>query len=176
MIKIISSTIVMAGLLSLAVSANAEPPINSIKMIHSTNFDIDRSELDDIKALMQAAVDDAHIPGALLLVGNDEGIGLVETVGYQGPEDNTPVNLDTIFRIYSMTKPIVSVATMTMVEDGLIRLDDPVSKYIPEFAELKVMDDTSFFVPASKAYRIAEPIHGAMADNTVVRPMLSAGG
>lgn len=165
MIKIISSTIVMAGLLSLAVSANAEPPINSIKMIHSTNFDIDRSELDD-----------AHIPGALLLVGNDEGIGLVETVGYQGPEDNTPVNLDTIFRIYSMTKPIVSVATMTMVEDGLIRLDDPVSKYIPEFAELKVMDDTSFFVPASKAYRIAEPIHGAMADNTVVRPMLSAGG
>lgn len=267
-------------LVSLAV--NAAPPINSINMIHSTNFGIDRSELDEIKAQMQAAVDGEHIPGALLMVGNGEGVGFVETVGYQGPEDNTPVNQDTIFRIYSMTKPIISVATMSMVEDGLLQLDDPVSRFIPEFADLKVIDeesgditstrndmtiqhlithesgliqaffspdsrlgklysenvsmagtalqtaqalgklpvffepgtkwhyghstdvlgavlevaagkpldellaerifdplgmnDTSFYVPLSKSYRIAEPIHGRMPDNTVVRPMFSGGG
>ncbi len=273
-----------AALLSLmSITVNAEPPINSIKMIHSTNFGIDRSELEVIKSRMQAAVDDDHVAGALLLVGSNQGVGVVETVGYQGPDHKTPVNQDTIFRIYSMTKPIVSVATMSMVEDGLIKLDDPVSKFIPEFAELKVidettgeisrsdtamtvqhlltqesgliqeffspdsklgklyganvssvgntalqlaqslgklpvyfepgskwhyghstdvlgavievaagkpldellrerifdplgMDDTSFYVPGAKAYRIAEPIHGEMGDNTIVRPMLSGGG
>lgn len=276
--------VIGAALLLLAsIAVNAEPPINSIKRVHSTNFGIDRSELELIKSRMQAAVDADHIAGALLLVGNNQGVGVVETVGYQGPDDKTPVNQDTIFRIYSMTKPIVSVATMSMVEDGLIKLDDPVSKFIPEFAELKVidettgeisssqtamtvqhllthesgliqeffspdsklgklyganvstvgntalqvaqslgklpvyfepgskwhyghstdvlgavievaagkpldqllrerifdplgMDDTSFFVPAAKAYRIAEPIHGEMGDNTIVRPMLSGGG
>ena len=272
-----------ALMLLISITVNAEPPINAIKMIHSTNFGIDRSELEVIKSRMQAAVDDDHIAGALLLVGSDQGVGVVETVGYQGPDDKTPVNQDTKFRIYSMTKPIVSVATMSMVEDGLIKLDDPVSKFIPEFAELKVidettgeisrsdtamtvqhlltqesgliqeffspdsklgklyganvssvgntalqlaqslgklpvyfepgskwhyghstdvlgavievaagkpldellrerifdplgMDDTSFYVPAAKAYRIAEPIHGEMGDNTMVRPMLSGGG
>ena len=272
-----------ALMLLISITVNAAPPFNSIKMIHSTNFGIDRSELEVIKSRMQAAVDDDHIAGALLLVGSDQGVGVVETVGYQGPDDKTPVNQDTIFRIYSMTKPIVSVATMSMVEDGLIKLDDPVSKFIPEFAELKVidettgeisrsdtamtvqhlltqesgliqeffspdsklgklyganvssvgntalqlaqslgklpvyfepgskwhyghstdvlgavievaagkpldellrerifdplgMDDTSFYVPAAKAYRIAEPIHGEMGDNTMVRPMLSGGG
>ena len=276
--------VIGAALLLLAsITVNAEQPINSIKRVHSINFGIDRSELELIKSRMQAAVDDDHIAGALLLVGNNQGVGVVETVGYQGPDDKTPVNQDTIFRIYSMTKPIVSVATMSMVEDGLIKLDDPVSKFIPEFAELKVidettgeissshtamtvqhlltqesgliqefispdsklgklysanvstvgntalqvaqslgklpvyfepgskwhyghstdvlgavievaagkpldqllrerifdplgMDDTSFFVPAAKAYRIAEPIHGEMGDNTIVRPMLSGGG
>jgi CubicO group peptidase (beta-lactamase class C family) len=132
-----------ALMLLISITVNAEPPINAIKMIHSTNFGIDRSELEVIKSRMQAAVDDDHIAGALLLVGSDQGVGVVETVGYQGPDDKTPVNQDTIFRIYSMTKPIVSVATMSMVEDGLIKLDDPVSKFIPEFAELKVIDETT---------------------------------
>ena len=72
-------TAIMLLLASIAV--NAAPPIDSIKMIHSTNFGIDRSELDEIKASMQAAVDGNHIPGALLLVGNTKGVGVVETVG-----------------------------------------------------------------------------------------------
>ncbi|MEQ9315533.1 MAG: serine hydrolase domain-containing protein, partial [Henriciella sp.] len=53
-------------------------------------------------------------------------------------EGGEPINSDTIFRIYSMTKPITSVAAMMLFEEGVIRLDHPVSKYIPEFAETEV--------------------------------------
>lgn len=269
--------------LLIPFTVSAEPPLNSIRMIHPSNFGIDQAELTEIKSQMQAAVDSGHLPGAILLVGNDKGVGVLLTAGTQGPDDITPVNLDTIFRIYSMTKTVAAVTAMSMVEDGLLKLDDPVSKYIPEFANAKVldeeigetrdafsvmtveslltmqsgliqdifagstklgalypenptsgnytamevaqilgklplrfdpgtrwhyghstdvlgavievaagksldavfrerifdplgMDDTSFYVPASKAYRIADPYHGTMADNTIVRANFSAGG
>lgn len=256
----------------------------SINMIHPSNFGIDAAEIAAIKTQMQAAVDGEFIPGALILVGNADGVGVLETVGYQTSENVTPVNKDTLFRIYSMTKPVISVAAMSLVEDGLLQLDDPVAKYIPEFENLQVidretgetsaarntmtvanllthesglvqaifavdtelgqmymrdfpdysditardlagrigklpvyfepgtawhyghstdvlgavlevaadkpldellnerifhplgMDETTFYVPKSKAYRIAEPIHGAMADYTEVKAMLSGGG
>ncbi|NKB32190.1 MAG: serine hydrolase [Pseudomonadales bacterium] len=117
--------------------------LTSISPIHSTNFGIDQGEIEEIKRAMQTAVDGEFLPGALLLVGNSEGVGVLESVGMQGPDDNTPVNKDTIFRIYSMTKPIISVAIMTMVEDGLINLHDPLEKYIPEFGNLQVMDQNT---------------------------------
>jgi len=113
---------------------------SSIKRIHSTNFGIDQGEIEQIKAQMQAAVDGDFLNGALLLVGNSKGVGVLESVGLLSPENPKPVNQDSIFRIYSMTKPIISVAIMTMVEDGLMALDDPVSKFIPEFADAQVVD------------------------------------
>jgi len=257
---------------------------SSITKIDSTEFGIDANEIADIKAQMQAAVDGGFVAGNILLVGNSKGVGVLETTGTQGPKQSTPMDEQTIFRIYSMTKPIVSVATMTLVEDGLLAISDPVSKYIPEFANMTVidettgaitpaanemtvqdllthesgliygifdpqselgkryfqagslrtditaltlaknlaalplrfepgtkwnysrstdvlgavievaagkpldallnerifeplgMDETTFFVDSSKATRLAQPIHGDMADPTVVTPMLSGGG
>lgn len=108
--------------------------------IHSLNLSIDQSEIDDIKREMQRAVDVEHIAGALLWVGNDDGVGVLETVGTQTSDGVTPVNKDSLFRIYSMTKPVISVAAMSLVEDGLLNLDDPVSDYIPSFANLQVID------------------------------------
>ena len=123
----------------------------SINEVHSTNFGIDQNEIEEIKRTMKAAVDGEFIPGALLLVGNSEGVGLLETVGMQGPTDSTPVNKDTIFRIFSMTKPIISVAIMTMVEDGLIGLQDPLEKYIPEFANLQIIDNETGVIKAAES-------------------------
>lgn len=265
---------------SLAVIADS----SSIKIIDPSALGIAQGEIAAIREQMQAAVDGGHVAGALILAGNKDGIGLLESVGTQGPNDNAPIDEQTLFRIYSMTKPIVSVAAMSMVEDGLLRVEDPVGKYIPEFNSLQIidqatgetraagnvmtvedllthksglvqsifavgttlggmyeqaipsdgsltaldmakrlgelpllfepgtawhyghstdvlgavlevaagqtldvilkerifdplgMDETTFYVPASKASRIAEPIHGEMADNTIVRPMLSGGG
>ncbi|ALO47486.1 serine hydrolase domain-containing protein [Pseudohongiella spirulinae] len=283
--QLLRHTALAAGLLLSATAAMAQNTSDSsIKLIAPDNFGITRQEIADIRSQMQAAVDGNHIAGALLLVGNDDGVGLLETVGTQGPGDSTPIDQETIFRIYSMTKPIVSVAAMTLVEDGLLSVDDPVSKYIPEFASLEIinnetgetrpaqnvmtvehllthksglvqsifatgttlgnlyeqnipsdgsltnreiagrlgnlpllfepgtawhyghstdvlgavlevaagkpldallnerifeplgMDETTFWVPAAKSGRIAEPIHGEMADNTVVRAQLSGGG
>ena len=127
----------------------------SIKEVHSTNFGIDQSEVEEIRKAMQTAVDGDFIPGALLLVGNSLGVGMLEAVGMQSPEGLTPVNKDTIFRIFSMTKPIISVAIMTMVEDGLIDLNDPLEKYIPEFANLKINDpETGISRPAESSITI----------------------
>ena len=128
---------------------------SSVNRIHSTNFGIDQGEIEEIRAQMQAAVDGDFLNGALLLVGNGQGVGVLESVGLLSPENPKPTNQDSIFRIYSMTKPIVSVAIMTMVEDGLMALDDPVSKFIPEFADAQVIDqETGELSPAQNVMTI----------------------
>ena len=80
------------------------------------------------------------VPGAVMVVGRNGKVAWEKTLGNQGPDDTTPMSLDTIFRIQSMTKPVVSVAVMTLVQEGLIGLDDPVSKYLPEYARSTVYD------------------------------------
>src|SRR6056300_1289587 len=123
--------------LDISLGDNGESFASALNPIHPSNFNIDQPELDNIRREMQRAVDSGHISGALLLVGNRDGAGVLETVGTQTAKGATPVNKDTIFRIYSMTKPVISVAAMTLVEDGMLGLDDPVSDYIPSFADLQ---------------------------------------
>src|SRR5436309_3507318 len=79
-----------------------------------------------------------QIPGAILLVARQGRIALFESVGVLDPATKTPMPKDAIFRIYSMSKPITSVAAMILVEQGKLFLSDPVQKYIPAFAEMKV--------------------------------------
>ena len=123
----------------------------SIRLAESADFNIDQEEILEIKQAMQAAVDGDFLPGAILLVGNSQGVGMLETVGTQGPGSRTPMNQDTIFRIYSMTKPIISVAIMSMVEEGLINLNDPLEKYIPEFSNLQVLDSNTGEIRSAKS-------------------------
>lgn len=132
----------LIAVLCLGTAAIAENQ-GAIKMIDSNNFGIDQAEIQSIRQKMQAAVDGGFVSGNIILVGNDEGIGVLENVGTQGPKQTTAMNEQTLFRIYSMTKPIVSVATMSMVEDGLISISDPVSKFIPEFANLNIIDEAT---------------------------------
>ena len=141
--------------LLLFLSASQALADSSVERIHSTNFGIDQGEIEEIRAQMQAAVDGDFLNGALLLVGNGKGVGVLESVGLLSPENPKPINQDSIFRIYSMTKPIVSVAIMTMVEDGMMALDDPVSKFIPEFADASVIDqETGELSPAQNVMTI----------------------
>src|SRR4029450_2391088 len=77
-------------------------------------------------------------PGPPLLVSRHGKIAWFEAMGARDPGTRAPMTKDTIFRIYSMSKPITSVAVMMLVEDGKIALGDPVSKYLPQFGGLKV--------------------------------------
>ncbi len=145
----------LAAFTPLSHGDHADDSLSSIKLIHSSNFGIDQAEIEAIKARMKESVDGGMLAGNLILVGNADGIGVLEGVGYRAPGTQDPVNKDTIFRIYSMTKPIISVAVMTMVEDGLIGVDDPVEKYIPAFADLEVMDqETGRTRPAQSSITI----------------------
>jgi len=78
------------------------------------------------------------IPGAVVLIQQHGKPVYSETFGYRDPVAHTPMTRDAIFRIYSMSKPITSVAVMMLVDDGKIALGDPLSKYIPAFADVKV--------------------------------------
>src|SRR3954468_1067809 len=83
-------------------------------------------------------VDKGTLPGATVLVARRGQIGWFDAIGRQSPAASPPMAHDTIFRIFSMTKPIVSVGIMMLVEDGHFLISDPVAKFVPEFADLKV--------------------------------------
>jgi CubicO group peptidase (beta-lactamase class C family) len=76
--------------------------------------------------------------GAVLLIARGEKIAYLQAIGYQDREKKTPMKVDAIFRLASMTKPIVSVAAMMLVEEGKLDLLAPVAQYLPEFKDMKV--------------------------------------
>jgi CubicO group peptidase (beta-lactamase class C family) len=87
---------------------------------------------------LRREVASGRLPGAVAMVSRRGQIALFEAVGEQDPATGTPMQTDSIFRIYSMTKPVVSVAVMMLVERGLLLLSDPVSRWLPEFANQQV--------------------------------------
>ena len=89
------------------------------------------------------------VPGALLLLERGGESVLRRAWGYRNRAAGTPMTRDTIFRIYSMTKPMVSVATMMLAAEGRLRLDQPVSDFIPSFANLKVMAAGALVEPSA---------------------------
>jgi CubicO group peptidase (beta-lactamase class C family) len=100
----------------------------------------------------EAYVRTGKLSGALTLVARHGQLASLSCVGVADVATGAPLRPDTIFRIYSMTKPVTSVALMTLYEEGRFQLDDPVSRFVPEFAALRVWDDGT---PLS--YRTAFP-------------------
>jgi CubicO group peptidase (beta-lactamase class C family) len=88
--------------------------------------------------VLRREVDSGRLPGAVAMVARRGQIALFDAVGQQDPGTGTPMKTDSIFRIYSMTKPVVSVGVMMLVERGLLLLSDPVSRWLPEYANQKV--------------------------------------
>jgi CubicO group peptidase (beta-lactamase class C family) len=87
---------------------------------------------------VQAFVDSGRVAGVLVAVARGGKLAYLETFGRADRETDVPLAPDAVFRIYSMTKPVTAVATMQLVEQGRLRLDDPVSRYIPAFAGVRV--------------------------------------
>lgn len=95
-------------------------------------------KLAQVKPAVQALIDNGKIAGASVIVARKGKIVLFENFGMMDRDAKKPMQPDTIFRIYSMTKPITSAAAMMLYEEEKLSLDDPVSKYIPKFKSLKV--------------------------------------
>ncbi|MDE2580294.1 MAG: beta-lactamase family protein [Rhodospirillales bacterium] len=89
---------------------------------------------------LQSRIDAGHIPGAVALIARRGRIGYLRAFGRRDPAAPDPMTDDAIFRIYSMTKPIVSTAAMMLWEEGRFLLSDPLAKYIPEFGAVKLAD------------------------------------
>jgi CubicO group peptidase (beta-lactamase class C family) len=83
-------------------------------------------------------IDKGTAPGVTIMVARRGQIGWFDALGRQNPTASTPMAHNSIFRIFSMTKPIVSVGVMMLLEEGHLLLNDPIAKYIPEFSDQKV--------------------------------------
>ncbi|MEY4574939.1 MAG: hypothetical protein RL251_1061 [Pseudomonadota bacterium] len=94
-----------------------------------------------IKAEFDSYVSSGKLPGVLATIGRASGLPDVIAVGTQGLGEKTPVNIDTLWRVYSMTKPITGMAAMILVGEGKMKLDQPISEFLPEFANMTVLTD-----------------------------------
>jgi CubicO group peptidase (beta-lactamase class C family) len=96
------------------------------------------TRLKRLSERLNEGVKNNELPGAVVLIARNGKLVMFDSFGYRDKEAKVPMTNDTIFRIASMTKPIVSVAAMILVEEGKLTLADPVSRYIPAFADTKV--------------------------------------
>lgn len=94
-----------------------------------------------VSSVLRHYVDAGHVPGLVAGVSRNGRIVYLEAMGWQDVENGIPMRDDAMFQVRSMSKPIASVAVMQLIESGHLRLDDPVSRYIPSFADMQVFDN-----------------------------------
>ena len=119
---------------------------------------LEPSALQRLTTAMEREVAAGRAPGVSMLIARHGKVGFAQTLGALRP-GGPAMPLDAIFRIYSMTKPIVSVAAMTLVEEGRLLITDPVSKYIPAFAEMNLgveKGDALELVPAKRPITVQD--------------------
>ena len=123
--------------LALAAAASLATA-RDLPVVKPESVGMSGERLARIGTWLKAEVAAGKIPGAVVLVARDGKVAYQETIGKLDPQKGTPMTSDAIFRIYSMTKPITTVAAMILVEEGRLTLDAPVSRFIPEFAKMQV--------------------------------------
>jgi CubicO group peptidase (beta-lactamase class C family) len=121
-----------------AAKAATSPQTPSLPHAKPETIGLSPSRLQKLSDAFKREVDKGTLPGATVMVARKGQIGWFDAIGRQSPADSRPMAHDTLFRIFSMTKPIVSVGIMMLVEEGHLLLAEPVAKFIPEFAKQKV--------------------------------------
>ena len=116
--------------------ARAEMPVPFAAAPEEVGLSSER--LARIAAVTEEHIKSGILPGAVMLVARRGKIAWFKTLGYRDREHDDPMRPDAIFRLYSMTKPIVTVAAMMLVEEGRMQITDPVEMYLPEIGKMKV--------------------------------------
>ena len=130
-------SIVLAGAMPESNSADL-PNIKGVPTADADSVGMSSERLEKIDSVMQAYIDRNEIAGAVTLVARYGKVVHFSALGKRDVENGEPMQHDTIFRIASMTKPIASVASMMLYEEGHFQLRDPISKWLPEFSEMEV--------------------------------------
>ncbi len=126
--KYLGSTLMLAACLA-ALAAQAQP----LPQASPESVGMSTERLGKITSVFQQEVADKKLPGAVIMVARKGKLVYSQAFGTLNNAANAPMKQDSIFRIYSMTKPMVSTALMMLVEDGKVQLTDPVSKFLPSF-------------------------------------------
>jgi CubicO group peptidase (beta-lactamase class C family) len=151
----VSSAVLTAALL-LATFASAQ----DLPTAKPESVGLSSERLDRIGAEIQRNIDDKRIAGAVTLVARHGKVAWFKAQGMADRENSKPMRTDAMFRICSMSKPITSLAAMMLYEEGRFLLDDPVSKYLPEFKNPKVFVKPAhgdpYTIPATKEITIRD--------------------
>ena len=123
---------------AVATAAAERTAARDLETVEPADVGVSARRLERLTAGMQGMVDDGKLAGVVTLMARGGKLVHVHVAGVQDIESGAPMERDSIFRIYSMTKPITGVALMMLYEEGRWRLNDPVSRFIPGFADLKV--------------------------------------
>jgi CubicO group peptidase (beta-lactamase class C family) len=161
--QILRRTVCALSLFGAAVVALAQVPPS----VRPEEVGFSSERLSRVGAWVQREMAAKRIPGAVILVVRDGKTAYYEAFGQQNPARDEPMRRDSIFRIYSMTKPIVSVAAMMLVEEGQLLLEAPVSRYLPAFGNVKVGTE-KVDAAGNKSLELA-PVRRAMTVQDLMR-------
>ena len=145
MIRSIAFMLAVLGL--SACGAETAPTPGTVQ-----GFDLAR--LENMERVFGQQVEEGRLPGAVMLVSRRGEIIHEDAVGFADIDAGTPLRTDSLFRIYSMTKPVVTVAALQQIEDGLYTLDTPVTAFLPEFGALQVSGEDGELRPVSATMTI----------------------
>lgn len=132
---------------------------NIIPLSNAKQLGFDEARLNKIPDFFQSYVEKKKLSGCSALVARKGEVAHFSANGTLALDSSQPISADTIFRIYSMSKPITSVALMSLFEQGLFRLDNPVSKFLPEFANMQVWNGGSNLKPSVRPAARPVTIH-----------------
>lgn len=150
-----------AGLLALAACGGRADP--ALPAAPPAALGLSPAALDSIEPALQAFVDSGELGGIYAVVARHGQIAFETTVGWKDVARREPLSRDAVFRIYSMTKPVVAAGVLRLVDEGKVGLDDPVSAYLPAFADVR------FFAGGTAA----EPVLAAASSPITVRQLLN---
>ncbi|NND81772.1 MAG: beta-lactamase family protein [Gammaproteobacteria bacterium] len=159
--------------LSLMLQVDYPAYAAGLKAAKPERVGVSSERLQRLNELADKYVAEGSYSGIVTMVARNGKIIHSNAAGTYGVNDETPMADDTLFRIYSMTKPVTAVAAMVLYEQGKFHLDDPVAKYLPELADLKVLKDGEMVDPMQPATmrhlltHTAGMTYGWTADNPV---------
>lgn len=130
---------VLAAIPCGLAEAQVSAPSTRAIPVDAEGAGFDSSALEALDALFEREVEQGRVVGCVALAARGDHVGYCRTFGLRDREAEEPMTEDTIFRIYSMSKPVTSVAVLMLVERGSIQLDDPVEKHLPALAEQRVL-------------------------------------
>jgi CubicO group peptidase (beta-lactamase class C family) len=151
--KSLKSVLSIVALLIATSTAYAETP--APPAAKPEDVGLSSAQLKRLEAVTKQNIDDGLMPGAVMLVARRGKVAWVSVQGKRAPDSDDAMKFDSIFRIYSMTKPIVSLVLMQLVEEGKLQVSDPVAKYLPEIGKMKV--GTEVVVEGKPVLRLSDP-------------------
>lgn len=152
----------LACALALALSVTATLPSTAADFPTASpqSQGLSKDRLSRIRQVIQSEIDANRMPGAVVIVARKGAIVHADTIGFQDKDAGKPLKRDAIFRAYSMTKPMVSVLAMMLVEEGRLQLTDPMSKFFPQMANMQVLvnpaDPNGAREPAKRAITVQD--------------------